>query len=342
MQTRQRVPFSLAVLSLLLLVSMLLASCGSSPASSATSNGGNSGSSNTGPLTDVSIGLGYIPDVQFAPFYVAVSKGYYKAAGLNVTLNHGIVTDLFGEMMAHKDTFVFATGDETLVARSKGLPVVDVSTLYQRYPVSLIVPANSPIKTLADLRGHTIGEPGPFGSTYIGLLALLHQAGLTTSDVKLQSIGFSQVNALKQGRVDAVVGYTNNEPLQLQRLGMQVRTFDVSDYQPLVSNGIVTTEVVVHDQDNIVKAFVQATLKGLSDVIANPAEALQISKSYIPGMNETSSMAELQATIPIWKGTGQHPLGYNDSATWQAMAQFLVGQKLIPTSLDVSKAFVSA
>jgi len=334
MQTRQHVPFSLMLISLLLLVSMLLAACGTSTPS--TTSGNNSGS-----LTNVSIGLGYIPDIQFAPFYVAKEKGYYKAAGLNVTLNHGIVTDLFGEMLSGKDTFVFATGDETLVARSKNLPVVSVSTLYQRYPVSLIVPADSPIKTLADLRGHTIGEPGPFGSTYIGLLALLHQAGLTPNDVRLQSIGFTQVNALKQGRVDAVVGYTNNEPLQLRRLGMQVRTFDVSDYQPLISNGIVTTQQTLNSQSSVVRAFVQATLKGLNDVIANPSEALQLSQSYIPGMNTATAKDELLATIPIWKGDGHHPLGYNNSSTWQSMAQFLSGQNLIPANTDVSKAFAS-
>lgn len=336
MQTRHRVPFFLTALSLTVLLSLFVTACGNAaPSSASQANKG-------GQAINVSIGLGYIPDIQFAPFYVALSKGYYAAAGLHVTLNHGVVTDLFGEMMSGKDTFVFATGDETLVARSKNLPVVDVSTMYQRYPVSVIVPANSPIKTLADLKGHTIGEPGPFGSTYIGLLALLHQAGLTTNDVHLQSIGFTQVSALKQGRVDAVVGYTNNEPLQLRRLGMDVRTFDVSDYQALVSNGIITTESTLHNQGNsVVQPFVQATLKGLQAVIANPSEALQISQNYIPGMNASTAMDELQATIPIWKGNGQHALGFNDSSVWQAMAQFLVGQQQIPASLDVSKAFVS-
>jgi NitT/TauT family transport system substrate-binding protein len=332
MWTRQRAPFFL--IPLLLLLSLSLAACGSStPAAT--------GGSGNGSLTDVSIGLGYVPDIQFAPFYVAVSKGYYKAAGLNVMLNHGIVTDLFGEMMAGKDTFVFAGGDDTLVARSKQLPVVYVSAIYPSYPISLIVPGNSSIKTLADIKGHTIGVPGPYGSTYVGLLALLHAVHLSASDVKLQSIGFTQVNALKQGRVDAVMGYTNNEPLQLRRLGMAVRTFDVPNYQPMVSNGIVTTESTLSGHASMVHAFVQATIRGLNEVIANPSEALQLSQSFIPGMSTTEATGELQATIPIWKGNGQHPLGYNDPAIWQQMAQFMVGQNLIPASLDINKAFAN-
>lgn len=296
MQTRQRMSFSLLLLSLGLLAGLVLAACGNST-SGAPADG------NRSP-TSVSIGLGYIPDIQFSPFYVAVKKGYYTAAGLNVTLNHGIVPDLFAEMMARKDTFVFVGGDDTLVARSKHLPVVDVSTIYPSYPISLIVPARSSIQSLADLKGHTIGLPGLYGSTYVGLLALLHAAHLTQHDVQLQSIGFTQVSALKQGRVDAVVGYTNNEPLQLRRLGMQVRTFDVPRYQPMVSNGIVTTEQTWSGQASMVRAFVQATIKGLNEVLANPSEALQISRSFIPGMNATTAQDELQATI-TWRLTTQ-------------------------------------
>src|SRR5205809_5143718 len=320
MHRRHRLSLVWPFLSMLILLVLTTAACGST-----TTTGG---STSPAALTKVSIGLGYIPDIQFAPFYVAQSKGYYRDAGLDVTFHHGIVNDLIGSMVLGHDTFVFASGDEELVARSKGLKVVDVATVFQKYPVSLIVPANSPIQTLADLKGHTIGEPGPFGSTHVGLLALLYQAHLTPGDVHIQSIGFTQVAALIGHHVDAVVGYSNNEPLQLQKQGFAVRTFAVSDYQPLVSNGIVTTEDTLAHQHAMVQNFVQATLKGLQEVIANPTEAVQISKSYVPGMDANKAMSELQATIPIWQGNGR--LGYNDSATWQSMEQFLMALKIIP------------
>lgn len=335
MQTYRRAPFSLVVLTGFVLLSILLAACGSAAPSTTSTAGGNTAQ------TNVSIGLGYIPDIQFAPFYVAVKKGYYQEAGLNVSLNHGVVPDLVGQMMAGKDTFVFAGGDDTLVARSKSLPVVNVSTIYPSYPISLIVPDSSSIKTLADIKGHTIGVPGKFGSTYVGLLALLHAVNLTEKDVKLQTIGFTQVAALKAGRVDAVMGYTNNEPLQLRRLGLAVRTFDVPNYQPMVSNGIVTTEKTLSSSPALVRTFVQATIKGLNYVLSNPSDAVQISKSFISGMNLAEATDELNATLPIWKSNGQNPLGYNNPTTWQAMAQFMEGQGLIPANTDVSKAFVN-
>ncbi len=334
MRNQHRFSFKLPVFSLVVLLALLLAACGGSTTTSPSSLG-------QPTLKRVSIGLGYIPDIQFAPFYVAQEKGYYRTAGLDVTFHHGIVTDLIGSMVLGHDTFVFAGGDEELVARSKNLQVVDVATIFQRYPVSLIVPAASPIQSLADLKGHTIGVPGPFGSTYTGLLALLYQAHLSLSDVKVQSIGFTQVAALLGHKVDAVMGYSNNEPLQLKAQGFAVRTFDVSDYQPLVSNGIITTVDTLHSQQQMVQSFVQATLKGLKDVIADPAGAVQVSKGYVPNLDATKAMSVLQATIPIWQGNGQIALGYNNSATWQSMEQFLVAQKIIPPVQDLSQAYTN-
>src|SRR6266849_7244649 len=337
MHTRHRLPFFASLLMLAALLSFTLAACGGS-------NSGASATPTPAPahLTDVSIAFGYIPDIQFSPFYVAQEKGYYKAAGLNVTFHHGFVNDVIGSMVLGHDNFVFATGDEELVARSKNLPVVNVATIYQRYPVSVIVPANSSIHTLADLKGHTIGEPAPYGATHIGLLALLYQAHLSLADVHITEIGFTQVAALLTHKFDAVVGYSNNEPLQLRQQGLQVRTFDVSDFQPLISNGIITTESTLHNQPDVVRGFVQATIKGLKDVIANPAGAVQISQNYVQGMDTGNAMSVLLATIPIWQGDGQKPLGYNDNATWQSMEQFLVSQKVIPPVDNLSQAYSNA
>jgi len=371
MQIRRRPSFLLSTALLFVTLSVILAGCGGSGSNStgsSTSSTCKASSQSTivlnhapaatqlasfsegyyhaaragAALKNVSIGFGYIPDIQFAPFYVAQSKGYYQAAGLNVTFHQGFVNDLIGSMALGHDTFVLATGDEELVARSKNLPVIDVATIYQRYPVSLIVPANSSICTLADIKGHTIGNPGPFGSTYIGLLALLNHAHLSLSDVHVQSIGFTQVAALLTNKVDAVVGYSNNEPLQLRQQGLQVRTFDVSDYQPLVSNGIITTENTLQSEPDVVRRFVHATIMGLKDVIANPAQAVQVSKNYVQGMDPNKAMSVLQATIPIWQGDGHTSLGYNYSATWQATEQFLVAQKIIPPVQNLSQAYTNA
>lgn len=335
MSVYRRLSVAWSFLALALICGLFVTACGNTGSSTASTSTGKT-------LQNVSIGLGYNPDIQFAPFYVAQSKGYYKDAGLNVTFNHGIVTDLIGTMFAGKNTFVFASGDELLTAydKNKSLQAIDVSTIFQQYPVSIIVPKDSSIKQLSDLKGHTIGVPGLYGATYTGLLALLQAGHLTSNDVKIQSVGYNQVAALMTHKEDAVVGYSNNEPLQLERNGFHVRTFNVSDYLPLVSNGIVTTKDTYTKQSQVVKSFIQATLKGVKDVDANPSGAVTISASYVPGMDTTVALDVLKATIPVYEGNGKP--GYNDPAVWQSTEKFLVSEKMISPISNLSQIYTNS
>jgi NitT/TauT family transport system substrate-binding protein len=297
----------------------------------------------TSGATPVTIGLTYIPNIQFAPFYVAAAKGYYRDAGLNVTLHHhGASEDEFGALVAGKENVIFAGGDEMLQARSHGVPVVYVAQVYSQYPVALIVPASSPIHSAADLRGHSIGIPGEYGATYIGLLALLKSAGLSKADVNLQSIGFTQVVALSTHKVDAVMGYVNNEPIAFQKAGFAIRSIPVASAQPpLISNGVGALQSELNAHPDTVRAVVKATLQGLAYTIAHPQEAVTLSASYVPGLDSAAQQADalavLQATIPVWQTSGR--AGYNDPQTWQAMTDFLRAQGLLASPVDATQAY---
>jgi len=228
-------------------------------------------------------------------------------------------------------------------ARAHNVPIVDVATVYTRYPVVAVVPANSPIQSAADLRGHTIGVPGQYGATYIGLLSLLSSVGLSQSDVKIQSIGYTQVSALLTHKVDAVMGYANNEPLLLQKAGMSVRTFDVNNAEhPLVSNGLAAMESVLRARGGDIKQLVAATLKGVQYVLAHPQDAVNLSKSFVPGLDvgsaATDALAVLQATLPYLQTEGSKA-GYNDPAKWTGMVSFLQAQGQLAAPVDASKAY---
>ncbi|HEX9038433.1 MAG TPA: ABC transporter substrate-binding protein [Ktedonobacterales bacterium] len=326
-------PAALAILSVLLFALPALTGCGQS----ATTGGGSSA------LVPLTVGLTYVPNIQFAPFYVAQSLGYYKAAGLNVTLrHHNFGEDEFAAIAAGRENAIFAGGDETLQARAKGLPLVYVANIFTEYPVTLITPASSPITSVADLKGHTIGVPGKYGATYIGLLALLRSAGLSTSDVNIQSIGYTQVPALIAGKVDAVMGYVNNEPIQFQKANFAIRTYPVASAQPLISNGLAAEEHELKTQPAAIKALIAATLKGVTYTIAHPQQAVTISQQFVPGLSDptaaASALAVLQATIPAITPNSAHP-GYNDPAAWQSMASFLSSSGQLTGSVDATKAF---
>ena len=117
----------------------------------AGSNAGQSDSSATGDGHP--FGLTYIPNVQFAPVYVADAQGMYNDAGVTATVrHHGSDEGLLTALLAGQEDVVIASGDEAAVAASQGLDIVSIGQYYASYPGTVIVPADSPIVTLADLR----------------------------------------------------------------------------------------------------------------------------------------------------------------------------------------------
>jgi NitT/TauT family transport system substrate-binding protein len=199
--------------------------------------------------------------------------------------------------------------------------------------------ADAGVKTPADLRGRNIGLPGLFGANYIGLRALLRDGGLTDADVNLESIGFNQVESFISGQQDIVVGYASNEPLQLRAQGFNVDVLQVADYVQLASNGLITNETTIANNPELVQRMIEAFLQGLSDTIANPEEAYEISKKYVEGLAEADEAVQkevLSLSIDFWKADR---LGYSDPQAWENMQDVLLEMGLISPSLDVGEAF---
>ena len=294
----------------------------------------------TSDLTSIALPMGYVANVQFSPFYVAQEKGYFTDAGFDVTFDYRWETDGIQLVAAGEIPFSIASGDQVIQARSQGLPVVAVAGWYQTFPVGLIALEGVPLDRPEDLRGLRIGIPETFGASYIGLRALLDVAGLTEDDIDLQAIGYAQLAALTAGTVDAVVVYANNEPVVLAQEGTTFNEIYAADYLNLVSAVIVSSDAHIAADPEGTRQFVQAFLRGLGDVLADPDAAFETCLAFVEGLEDHRDVqrAVLEASIELWEAPH---LGVMSDAAWEQAQNVMAEAGLIETISPVDRLFTN-
>jgi NitT/TauT family transport system substrate-binding protein len=246
----------------------------------------------TDKVEQIRLPMGFIPNVQFAPFYVALERDYFADEGIELEFDYSFETEGVQLVAANELPFAVASGDQVILARAQGLPVVYVAEWWQQFPVAVVSLAETGITSPADLAGRTVGVPELFGASYIGWQALLNATGLDPSQVELVTIGYSQVPSLSEGRVEAAVVYANNEPVLLEQTGMAINLISVADYADIAANGIVTSEKAIAERPALVRAFLRAFLRGLSDTLSDPDAAFEISTHYVEGLAENAALGK--------------------------------------------------
>ena len=293
------------------------------------------------PMVNIRLPVGYIPNIQFAPLYMAVEKGYFRQAGIEVEFDYSFETDAVALVGANELQFAVVSGEQVPLARAQGLPVVYVMAWYQQFPVSIVAKAGSGIRTPQELAGKKIGVPVLGGASYVGLAALLHAGGLEESDVTLDVIGFNQVEALATDQEQAVVVYAANEPVQLRAQGYNLNEMRVADYVQLAANGLITNETTIAENPDLVRGMVRAVLHGIADTIADPDQAYEISKGYVENLAQLDEAVQKQVlarSIALWN---TDRLGYSDPQAWKNMQTVLLDMGSLTQSLDLSQAYTN-
>lgn len=248
------------------------------------------------------MGLGYLPDVQFAPFYSAAVEGLYEAEGLEVTFQHGFVTELYPLLAQGKLDFVVGDAEDVIALRAQNeaaTPFKYIMAMYQQVPSVLFALGNEDLQ-LDTLAGRTIGMPGLFGSSYTSLQAVLQAAGLSETDIVIEEIGFTQLEAVLSKRVDLAMGFVNNEPIILRQQGQTVTTLPAGQYNPSAGNGIITTDTMLEQNADLARRFVAASQRGLALVIDTPDLAFEASKSYVENLDD-DRMEVLAASADLYQ-----------------------------------------
>ena len=337
---------------------LVVAACGVQPGSSAAGPGPSAagpGPSIAGPCSahpaaeggcSLTVGLGYIPSVQFAPFYLAQQNGYYAQEGLAVTFQNKIDPDLVTLVGQGSIDIGVADGTSVIPAVSQGIPIKYVATIYGTYPSIVFAKKASGIATAADLKGKKIGIPGRYGSSWIMLQALLGSANLSPDDVTIVEYpDFGQGVAVQQGAVDAATGFANNEPVQLEATGTPAVVLHVDQVVALPGPGLITGTKLLDTNTDAVARFVSATLRAMDEIAGDPAKGLDAAIAAVPELasGRDTQLRILQATIATWappgstSGGGSPTFGAIDRTGWQASVDFMSKLGLVPTPVTVDR-----
>jgi NitT/TauT family transport system substrate-binding protein len=244
--------------------------------------------------------LGFRPDVQFAPFYLAQQAGYFADAGLEVTIEHS--DDVLRLVADGQAEFGVADATDLMIARTAGIPAKYVATLYNHFPVALIGAPDVVPTEPSELAGLRIGTPGRFGSSWHALLALLESGGLTPDDVTIREYpAFNQVEGLLNGDVDLITGFRVNEPLQLAAQDFEVSLLTVDELVPLPGPGIVVGDELRADRD-LIHDFVVAVSRAQGAIASNVDAGLDAAIEAVPAIGESRETARevLEGTVDLW------------------------------------------
>lgn len=292
--------------------------------------------------TDVTLFLTFVPNIQFAPMYVALEQGYFTDEGLNITIEHGAEPDGIDRIAVNDLQFGIISGEQVILARQAEKPVVYVMEWYHRFPVGVVVPADSDIESPEDLAGKHVSVSFFNGASYMGLLGLLGAVDVDAEDLELEAIGFNAPGAMCERDVDAAVVYIANEPLQIEQC-YDVRVLEISDYVSIVSNGLITNEQTIRDNPELVESMVRAMQRGIAFTIANPDQAFDMSLNYLEDLAEDQYDIQRQVllnSIDLWEAD---TIGLSTDEAWENTQAALLAADLLEEPLsNLDEAYTNA
>ena len=219
----------------------------------------------------------------FGPIRLALGKGYYKDAGLDVTFAVGRGgVDVAKQVGAGNAPLGGIVADGPIMVRGNGVPVKIVCVFGGKGFMQLVVREDSGITKPADLKGKTLTVMSYQDTTFYALLGLLASAGLTQDDVNIQSVGPTGVwQFVAEGKSVGMAGVPDWIP-PVTAAGVKVRVIPTEDFFPHMAQGIAASDDTIKQKPDMIRKFVQASLRGMRDIMADPEKAADEFVSFVP------------------------------------------------------------
>ncbi len=281
--------------------------------------------------------LKWVTQAQFAGYYVAKDKGFYKEAGLDVTVKAGGPDINPSQVIAGGGADVIVDWmPSALATREKGVPIVNISQVFKRSGMMLTCRKDSGIKSPKDFGGRTLGV-WFYGNEY-PFLSWMDKLGYKTSGdanaVKVLKQGFN-VDPLLQKQADCISTMTYNEYWQIIESGMKADQLIVFKYE---DQGVATLEDGLYAQEKSIAdpamaaklaKFLKASLKGWDYAIKHQDEAVKIvlANDASGAQTEGHQKTMMQEIAKLVEGG---KLGYLEPAAYERTVKTLLSGKSDP------------
>src|SRR6202051_1607219 len=267
-------------------------------------------------LDQVSLQLKWKHQFQFAGYYAALEQGFYRNAGLDVTIREGGPDIDSTEAVASGKADFGVCSASVLGESAKGRRLVVLAVIFQQSPAIILVPRRADISSVSDLRGRTLMDAP--GSDEIA--AMLKREGVDYAALpRIDHQG--DPRDLLAGRADAMVAYSTNEPFVLEQLGVAYRTFSPAAYGvDFYGDNLCTSEAEVKAHPDRVAAFRTASLKSWAFALAHKEATVDlILKTYSAKKSRDALLIEAARTdLLVRRGPGH--IGGQADAAWQKIA----------------------
>jgi NitT/TauT family transport system substrate-binding protein len=227
-------------------------------------------------MQDATLRLDYIPRWYQAPFHLALARGYYKDAGINLTVLDGTGSGATGQVVAvGSDTFGLMSLGTMLLQVKQGADLKAIGGLMQRIPEAVISLSTANIKTPKDLEGKRYGSL-PSGSGDQIFPAFVTKAGVKDSTFQKVTVdAASKLTSLLTGRVDFIIDWAATDIPLIAAQGKTANSLLFADQGvTMLGHGLVVNSKTISQKPDLVKAFMAASTKGLDEAIKDPAAAI--------------------------------------------------------------------
>jgi NitT/TauT family transport system substrate-binding protein len=299
-----------------------------------------------GPLKPVSLTVDWLFQGPNAGFLVAHEQGFYRDAGLDVTISPGKGSGTTAQLVASKATQIgFSDGFVVGSSIAKGMAIKTVASIYRRDPAAIMVLADSAIKTPKDLEGKAVAMTAGSGQ-FLQWPAFVKGAGIDGSKIQIVNIDPAGVGpALVSGKVPAIGGYVFSYAPSIEiRAKKELRLFWFADYGvTIVSNGIIVHQDLLKSDPALIRAFVPAAVKGFLYGRQHPDEACAAVKKFQPTADPAITKLELELSWKTWvtPNTAGKPLGWGAESDWASTIAVLKQYGGVTAPLTTSQIYTN-